>query len=248
MASPTLAATNKTDGSSAATNKVCNLPATIAPNDLLLLCLRSAGADTHVTPTGWTSLFLNDTSDASDDSFSLWYKLATASDVGLGTVTVNGSASVKFASISWRVTGHANPSDQAPQFATLVVGTNTTPDPGTVTPTGGSKDYLFLWLGSWDGEQTTPPAAPLPTNYTSSVGASSGTAAATTTNCQCATASRQATASSENPGTWTISVAPTGWTATVVAIHPYVAPTTAQNVGAIQSQVESGGFVGRVFI
>jgi len=74
-----VAATQQTDGFTAATNKVCLLPSGIVSGDLLLLTLRSTGNDTHVTPSGWTQLVLNNTADASDDRTSLWYKKATGS-------------------------------------------------------------------------------------------------------------------------------------------------------------------------
>jgi hypothetical protein len=245
MASPAVAATNTTNGSTASQNKTVNLPASIAVNNLLLLCLRTAGADTHTTPTDWNVLFLNDASDGSDDVTSLWWKRAVAADVGVGSIIVTCTANLKFAALSWRITGHVNPDERPPEFATLVTGSSTIPDPGTVTPTGGSKDYLFLWLGGWAGEQTSPPASN-PTNYASNViGANSGTASTAPTNCRLASASRQATGSSENPGTWTISVTDF-WTATVVAIHP-ADIVTAQHLPPASALMGAGGFVGSVY-
>jgi hypothetical protein len=220
MAFPVVQATATTGGSTAATNKVCNLPTGIASGDLLLLILRSAGADTHSTPTGWTLLFLNNTADASDDTCSLWYRQADGTEGA--SVTVNGTASLKFASLAYRITGHENPATQAPQFATLVTGTSTLPDPGSLSPTGGAKDYLWLWLGAWEGEQTSPPAG-TPTNYTDAIGASSLIAGVVTTNCRVASARRSLNAVSENPPSWTIS-ASDDWTATVVAVHPAPPP------------------------
>lgn len=214
MTSPAVAATNTTLGTAATASAAVNLPASIVAGNMLIVLHRSAdGTASHGYPAGWNVLF-NDNSDASDDRISCAWRIADGTEGATITVTQTSS---KFASLSWRITGATN---RAPEFATLVTGSSTIPDPGAVTPTGGSKDYLFLWIGGWEGEQTSPPASN-PTNYASNIiGADSGVAAAATTNCRVASASRQlTTAGPEDPGSWTISVTD-DWTATVLAIHP----------------------------
>lgn len=213
----TVRATASTEGSTAATNKVCNLPAGINADETLLLLLRSAGGDTHSTPTGWTALFLNNTADASDDTTSLWWRKADGAEAA--TVTVNGTASLKFAALAYLIAGAADPAINTPAFATLVTGNSTLPDPGALTPPGGSQAYLWIWMGAWEGEQSPSPPTGTPTNYIDTVGANSLSAGAVATNCQVAAATRNLTAASENPGSWTIS-ASDQWTATVVAIYP----------------------------
>lgn len=217
MAFPAVATTATTNGSTAATNKVCNLPASIAPADGLLLLLRSAAADTHTTPDGWTPLILNNTADASADVFSLWYRRADGTEGA--TITVNGAASLKFAALAWRITG-ADFGATPPQVSTVATGTSTAPNPPSLTPSAGALDYLWMWIGSWEGEQTSPPASN-PTNYASNViGANSGTAGTVDTNARCASATRNLnTSSAEDPGSWTIS-ASDDWSAITVAIHP----------------------------
>lgn len=220
MAFPSIAGTGATTaGSTAATNKACVLPASIAAGNLLILVIRSAGADTHTTPTDWNDLVKNDGTDASDDVVSIFYRVATGSE---GTsVTVNGTGSVRWAAISWRITDHN--SAQAPQASTVASGTNTTPNPTTCTPTGGAKDYLWLWVGTWEGEQTSPPTGN-PTNYSNTLGSDTGTAGAVTANCRVGVASRTNNASSEDAGSWTIS-ASDDWMAWVIAVHPITAHT-----------------------
>ena len=95
-----------------------------------------------------------------------------------------------------------------PQAAAVeTTGTSTTPDPPNLTPTGGAKDYLWIWAGGWEGEQTSPPAgSPTGGNYANNIiGANSDTAGAVTTNCRVALATRNLNAASENPPAWTIS-------------------------------------------
>ena len=229
MAFAVIAATNTTNGTGATASAVVNLPTGIVSGNLLLVFHRNAvGTNAHaVSGGGWTNLF-NDNSDASDDRISLWYRQADGTE---GTTITITQTSSKFASLSWRITGHENPATQAPQFATLVTGTSILPDPGSLSPTGGAKDYLWLWMGGWEGEQTSPPAS-TPTNYANAIGADSGTGGAIATNCRVASADRALNAASEDPGSWTISVSD-DWTATVVAIHPSSAPPEVLGTASI---------------
>lgn len=210
MAFPSIAATNTTNGA-AATNKSCNLPSGIQSGNLLLLWIRSNGADTHTTPSGWSDLVKNNTADASDDTTSLFYKIASGSEGS--TVTVNGTASLKFSSLSWRVTGAHQTT--APNVATAT-GTSSTPDPPSLTPSGGTKDYLWIAIYGIEGTSTL---SSYPANYSSNqiTVATSGSTAAT--NSRSGAAARQLNASSENPGTFTAS-ASEDWTAVTVAVYP----------------------------
>ncbi len=214
MAFPTVANTNTTNGTGATANAAVNLPASIKAGQLLIVLHRCSAAGAHGYPAGWNELF-DDASDGSTNQTSCAWRKADGSEGATITVTQTSS---KFASLAYAIDGAESPTVQPPEFATLVTGSSTIPDPGTVTPTGGSKDYLFLWMGGWEGEQTSPPASQ-PTNYTNPIGADSGTAGVVTTNCRVASARRTNTATSENPGTWTISVTD-DWTATVIAVHP----------------------------
>lgn len=214
MAFPTVEATNFTNGTTASISKTCNLPSGIVADSLLILVLRSAGADVHGTPSGWTALVLNNTSDASNDSTSIYYKVANGSEGG--TVIVSATASLKFASVSWRVHNHIKTT--APEITAVATGTSTAPDSTSLTPAGGPKDFLWASVSAYEGEQTDPPT--YPTNY--SVGqrsANSDTAGAVATNCRANIAGRQLNGSSEDPGAWSISVSD-DWSAWTLAVHP----------------------------
>ena len=226
MASPVVEGTATTGGTGPTANAVVTLPATIQAGETLIVLHRSAvGTAAHGYPGGWTVLFNSD-ADASDDRISCAWRKADGSEGASITITQTSS---KFASIAYRISGAEDPTVQAPEFATLIIGTDAAPDPGTVTPTGGSKDYLFLWLGGWEGEQTSPPAGN-PTNYSNPIGANSGTGGAIATNCRVAGAQRQLTAASEDPPSWTISVSD-DWTVTALAVHPAPPPPPAQGTG-----------------
>lgn len=198
------------------TNKVCNLPSGIVSGHLLVLILRSAASDTHSTPNGWTALVLNNSADASDDVTSIWYRIADGLEGS--TVTVSCTAETWFAAICWRITGA-----RTPELSTTATGLSATPDPPSFTPSGGASDYLWLWLGGWEGTGTSPPSGN-PTNYSNPVGASGSTVV------KVAGASRQLGAASENPPSWTITSAD-DWSAWTLAVPSLVVNASAQLSG-----------------
>lgn len=189
-----------------------------AAGDLLCIWIRFAGAPGTVTWAGYTGLFVN-TADASDDESRFYYRLATGAEGA--SVNLTTANSVKMAAITWIITGAADPGTQAPEVGTIAVGTVANPDPGIVTPTGGSKDYLFLECCGGDGELITYTSSTTPSAFSTATNANSGTGGAVATNCCIGGASLQLTASSCNPGPLSGSAAPSnGWTAFTIAIHP----------------------------
>lgn len=220
MAFPIVETTNTTNGTGASASPVVNLPTGIVSGDLLIVLFRTAIGTAGVGwPTGWTEL-VESTADASDDAIAIGYRLADGTEGATITLT---TSSAKFAAVAYRISGAEEPATQAPQNSAAVTGTSATPDPGSLSPTGGAKDYLWLWMGGWEAEQTSPPAGN-PTNYTNPIGANSGTAGVIATNCRVASAIRSLNAVTEDPGSWTIS-ASDDWTAFTVAVHPSSVPT-----------------------
>lgn len=216
MASPVDAGRTSTSISSAADPWTVDLPSGVQSLDLLIIYLRTGGATSCNGATGWTFLVDDNTSDATDDQTSILYKFANGTEGT--TVSVDFTGTTKGASIAWRITGAENPAVQVPEISTVATSTTTanTCDPGTVTPTGGSKDYLFLITGGLDGETQTFTHG----TYTNVTNQNSGTGGAVATNCRIAGGSRQATVSSENPSAWTHAAASNGTTAYTIAIHP----------------------------
>lgn len=206
-----------TSGGTAATSHTVTLPSTISEKSLLMVFGRSAAAGAvSVSGGGWT--LIQDSSDASDDVTFWGYRDALADGAEDGSTISMAHGSAKFAAVTMSITGAERPANQAPESSTVAIGTTTTPNPTTVTPTGGAKDYLYLWFGGWDGEQTLSKTQAA--NYTDRADVSTGTGGATTTNVQIKVTDRQVNAASEDPGTITLSVAPAGWTAWAIAIHP----------------------------
>lgn len=220
----------ETNGTTATANAAVELPdVDMEVGDLLLVHHRNAvGTAGHSYPAGWNVLF-DDTSDASDDRTSLAWRKVDGTEGATITITQTNS---KFASQAIVIKGSADPDSLPPQFATLVTGTSAAPDPGSLSPSGGAKNYLWITLGAWEGEQTSPPVSP-PTNYVAPpFGANSGTAGNIPTNCRVASAFRWLNAASEDPEAWSISSSD-DWTATVVAIHPatsFIFPRIKRNI------------------
>ena len=197
------------------------LPSGIVAGDLLVVVGRGGGAITTLLPSGWNWLDQNDSSDASDDTVSVIWKWADGSEGS--SLSWDMGFAIKGGAIAWRITGALN---HAPEIASAVfLTTANTADPPTITPSAGSKDYLFLVAATKDGVGATTAA---PSGYTNLVtGASSGGGAAT--NATVAGASRQATTASENPGVFTHAAATTGGLVFTIAVSPAVA-AAAQTV------------------
>lgn len=215
MAAPSVAAVSTTDITSATTPWSVNLPSGIQSGDLLVLLMRTASTVTITTPSGWT-LLASSTADSSNDVTAVYWRRATGTEGSTVSVSLSGSA--KGCAMVWRITGAADPNITA-----AATGTSANPDPPATPALTG--DYLFLWLGGWEGEQTNPPGGS-PPFYSKDGGAGSGTAGSIATNCRVAGASRQRTglaSQSEDPEAWTIS-ASDDWTAFTLYVTEPAAP------------------------
>ena len=192
----------------------------IVAGDLLIVIGRTGTGATFNLPTGWTWLLNNDTSDASNDTVAVIYKWATGSE---GTsLSWDLSGADNGCTIMWRITGAENPATQAPEIAsaTYIGNTADVADPPSISPTGGSKDYLFIAVGSHPGENTNVFSAG-PAGYSSFQAANSGTVGSTGDNCCMGSAARQATTATENPGLFTHAASfGGGGLASTIAVHP----------------------------
>lgn len=220
MASPTVDGVATTDSSSTTTSAVVTLPSSITDGNTLIMLIRTAGTGGITTPSGWTELDKSSI-DASDDTVAVYWKKA-ASEGSTVTVTTGDN---KFTAIVYDIAGATDPTVTAPDKSTAVGGDSSFPDPFTVTPAGGSKDYLFLWLGTQAGKSVSPPVSPLPSGYLNRVGGETGGGGPASSHCRVFTCDRQLTASSEDPGSWETSQTEP-WIAWTAAIHPAPAVVT----------------------
>lgn len=216
MAAPVDSARVASSTTTAGTSHTINVGSPVA-GTLLLVFIRFAGAPGTVTFTGYTQL-ASDTSDASDDQTMIFVRDADGTEGASDALTTANS--VKMAAVAYEITGAETAARSAPAVSTVAVGTTAAngANPGSVSPTGGTQDALYLALMGLDGEGNAPTVEP--TNYGNLVTANSGTAGAVATNCSVGGASRQISASSsDDPGNFTHAGANAGWTAYAVAIH-----------------------------
>lgn len=210
MAFPTIADTNTSleDAGNVKSHTV-SLPSNISSGDLLIVFFSSDGNVTvDWSGTGFTEI--DGTSEGSV-TLSTAYKQATGSEGA--TITVGTDGSERSAHAAYRITGHEDPSTQAPEIDTPGTGADEYPDPASTTPTGGAKDYLWIAVHGRDRNRTL-------SNYVTgfslgqldSVGGGSNSAGVSV-------CSLQENGSNKDPGTFTIGSSD-GWVAHTVAIHP----------------------------
>lgn len=233
MAVPTVTATAVTTaGSTSSANPSVLLPATVNPGDILVALLRKDNEAVMTWPGGWNKI-VGDASDAADDQTSLAWTTAVGNEDGT-SITVTTGVAGKYAALSYAIGGADNIA-----VSSLAIGSSTVPNPPSSTPVGSTRDFLYLWMGGWQGEQTSPPAA-APTgtifpsnalvNFTNVIGSSSGTAAGTATNCRVASARLNgASTTGVDANSMTISVSD-AWTAFCVALwlEPVADPNLLQ--------------------
>ncbi len=207
MASPTVAATNtSTDGG---TSQTVDLPSGIVSGNGLLVLVTNNGSATVSTPAGW-NLLGTGLAFSSLARLTVFYRQADGTEGSTLSITV--SADEKGTHQAYRITGQEAFGTQAPEIDISSTGTDVNPDPASLTPTGGSKDYLFIAAHGCDTAQST---SGFPTNYSNglSVTASGGS------ECNSGSAERELTAASDDPGTFTISSGKK-WVAATIAVHP----------------------------
>jgi hypothetical protein len=216
MTAPVVAAVNASIEGSDTTSHTISLPASISTGDLLIFYFVVDGAPTITGPAGWGELFNEAYSNSSFSHACYYLESPSGSDSDPVVTTSDGQIS---SSRSWRITGHEDPATQAPEANTWDSGGNTTtPDPPSLSPTGGSKDYLFLVTCGCD---TSTPTISV---YPDIGGATSGNqirqaAGFTGTGVVMGACDGPSTTATEDPGTFTWSVSRPALAVTL-AVHP----------------------------
>lgn len=228
MASPVVQEAIESNTTTAGTSHVVTLP-TATNGDLLLIILdkgsTSATIDAHASLTELLD-------EAVANGLYIAYRQMDGTEPASYTLT--SSANTRSARIAYRISGHINPSVQAPQLGTTSTGTSATPDPPASASPGSSQDYLFIACYGAAGEEAdddtwsdTPP-----TNYTPSPPRMKACGiAGTNLGGMIAAAERQlTTGAAENPGTFAKDSS-AAWRAQTIMISPanpqQVTPSTA---------------------
>jgi hypothetical protein len=216
VASPVVQDVAETAVSTAGTSHAITLPAGIAASDLVLIIM-------DIGSTAATLNALTDWTEDLDENLANGLKILRYTGTGVpSNPTFTSSAATRSASLAYRISGADK--SVAPQIATTATGTSATPDPPSITPTGGvSDDYLSIAFYGAAGEEAdddtwsdTPP-----TNWTPSPPRQKACGVAgTNLGGMIAAAERQITTGSAiDPGTFAKDVS-AAWRAQHILIHP----------------------------
>lgn len=223
MAAPTVAGTPATTSDQTASlSHSVNLPASIAAGETLVVVVASKALTGEAAITGWTRFADVALVTGSNASLHAFWKKATGSEGATATLTFT-TTSTRVAVIAYRVTGATDPTVTPPEATTASLANSINPDPPSITPSGGPKDFLiFAGFSSSHGRITSA----VPTNYGS--GQTAGPNNGTATNIGGGVAQRALTAATtEDPGTFTTTGTAVEETASVtIAIHPAAAGGT----------------------
>jgi len=216
MAYPTVRARTETALTTAGTTITINF----GTNNAGDLCIAFIGLSDTAQAITTTESFTNLTN--ASGTFHIIYKILAGTEGTSTTVTV--PSSTKAAVLAYTINTGTFLTTQAPQFSTVATGTDQSPNPASLTPTGGAKDYFWIAAFRQNGEEadddTWVTAVPTtPGTFTNLIQKTSGTVSTATTNGSIASAEYTSTASSMDPGAFTVAQN-LAWRAYTVAVHP----------------------------
>jgi hypothetical protein len=210
----------------AGTSHAITLPAGITSTDetLILMDIGSTAATVNAL-TDWTELL--------DENLANGLKIIRYTGAGVPSApTFVTSAATRSATLAYRISNADKAT--APQIATTATGTSLTPDPPSLTPTGGiSKAYLSIAFFGQAGEEAdddtwanTPPTNSTPSPPRQKACGTVGT----NLGGLIASAERSITTGSAiDPGTFNVDVS-AAWRAQHVLVHPAPAPPAAASL------------------
>lgn len=208
MAFPVVESLTATALDGDATAHLIAMPATVNDGDLLITILSNDGPATVTTPANW-NLLGSTVHSSNTNRLSNYYKIAVGTE---GGTTVDFVTSVAEEAVGhvYRISNWHGTTP--PEIGTAADAASTLPNPPTLTPSWGAADTL--WLAGY-GADATETTSVYPTNYTN--GQTDSTPAGGS--CTLGSARRELNATSDDPGTFTIS-ASEQWIAQTFAIRP----------------------------
>ncbi len=194
-----------TEPTTALTDHPITMPAGIAVGDLILVVFAvdtdpTVSIDTGVSGSNWT--IEGSLATSNKVTGTVVWKIAEGSDA----LELDTSGSEHGAAVAYRISG----ADEV-DVTSVTGGSDSSPNPPSHTPVGGSQDYLWI-AGAMSSRSSTITVAP--TNYSNflATGLVTGSPGL-------GTAERALTASSEDPGVFTSSVSK-DWVTFTIAVHP----------------------------
>lgn len=225
MAFPQIEATNNGQNNYA-TSHTIDLPASIVAGETLIVIVGQEATGTVTFPAGWTNF--GSQVGATVAQCDVYWRLADGEEGASLTATTAASRRITY--ISMRISGATDPTSQPPESA-AATNANSHPDTPSLTPTGGSKDYLWMTTYGIDDGRTV---STWPTNYTGNNIEEVYTNVVST-----GMATRELAAISENPGAFGMSSADS-WGGFTVAVHPAGAAGTNSQINIGDSWNEIG--------
>lgn len=199
------------------TSHAVSLPASIVAGEKLIAIFACDAGETVDTPSGWTKAV--DTASA-QTRLAIYTRTASGSD----SLTVTTSDVTESAHVSLRVV-----TNNDIEMSAVTGGSDVNPNPPTLVPTGGSQKYTWLSVAA-SGNFTV---SNYPTNY------SSNQVSSTASSFLAAIASYDNEATSENPGTFTLSSS-SFWVAATIAIEEQDPVTGSTSVLDMTGSFPSG--------
>jgi hypothetical protein len=206
----------------AGTSHVVTLPGGIVPGALLIvLCNKGSTAATFNALAGWNELVDENTAGG----MTAWYREADGTEGA--SVTFTSSANTRSAEIVLLIWNAAKVAIQPPEISAVATGASTDPNPPSLTPTGGTKDYLWCAFFGMDGEEADDDTwcNSAPTGGWGNLRQKTCGTAGTNLGGLIASALVWSTQSSMDPGTFNCDVS-ANWRAFTIAIHPRLDPRT----------------------
>jgi hypothetical protein len=177
----------------------------------------SAGTTPSVDAlAGWTELL--------DEAIVLGLYIAYKECDGTEGTTLNFtlSSATRGAWIVYEISGYSVSGTSTPQVGTTATGSGTTPDPPSVSVTGGAKDILTIACFGRDGEEADDDTwvTSAPAGFGTLLQKACGTAGTNLAGMVATAHLAALQATTSNPGTF--SIATGGWRAQTVVIHPFL--------------------------
>lgn len=216
MAAPTVKGQLSTDNIGGGSTRTINIPAGVANGDLIvaILSMNNTSAAPVTYPSGWVKLF--DLNSTSNISTSAAYKVADGTEGGSFSVTLSNSQET--AAVCYLIEGYdtANIDNQ-----NAFNGQTSSHSVPSITPSGGTDDYLYLAQVALDTYLWSPSG--YPSGYIGTGAQYSGTGGS---RCGIMFAYKGTTGSTtESPSDFTIDSSVFGH-ASIIAIPPVAAPVT----------------------
>lgn len=179
-------------------------------SNLMIACAASeVYTDTFTWPAAFT-VFHNKSSTDNPLTEFAWYE-PDGTETGTFTLTISGGLK-KVSVCMYEISGAADPNTTPPEASTPAEGTSTNADPSSLTPSGGSKKYLWIATAAWWGSAScSAPPSGYSNHLTAQVLAGAGDTMMTT-------GTYQNEAATEDPGTFTNGSST--WDANTVAVFP----------------------------